>query len=282
MATNSTTVNRQNKLLLVSLVIIIAASVVLVTLTGSANKKKTDEKPPVETQNETTVGDKRTSDKQSTVKSGDIKQNESTTGGKKTEEKDQDVKKETEEKTEKTKKPETAPDKESEKNNKVENTEETAETSVIENDFLPVFSSPVESIVIKGVSLEVPVFSYTMNDYRTHSGLDYACSPGTPVCAAADGTVKSVSSDPMMGVTVSLTHSGGAETRYKGLSEETLSMVSAGDEGKSGDVIGVSGETALIESAEENHVHFELSVNGEVKDPAEYVSVVFLSDLTED
>ena len=43
-----------------------------------------------------------------------------------------------------------------------------------------------------------------------------------------------------------------------------------------------SGETALIESAEENHLHFELSVDGRAEDPAEYMDVVCLAELFED
>ena len=56
----------------------------------------------------------------------------------------------------------------------------------------------------------------------------------------------------------------------------------AGDKVIAGQIIGASGETALIESAEENHLHFELAVNGKTVDPAEYIDIVMLSDLYED
>ena len=135
---------------------------------------------------------------------------------------------------------------------------------------------------VKGCSLTVPVFSATMDDYRTHGGIDFACAPGTPVLAAADGTVASVSRDPMMGWTVALEHAGGAVTLYRGLSEETRNIVKAGDRVIAGEIIGASGETALIESAEENHLHFEMAVNGKTVDPADYMDVVMLSDLYED
>ena len=263
---SNTTVKKQNKLLLASLVLILAAATVLVAVTGSANRKKALT-PPLDNQTENT-GDNGTADGTAGEKAP-VKQDENASekvGGNDTE-----------------LAPEEKPDEnDGEKDEKASAPVSDSVEVSAEPEVLPVFSAPVDGIVIKGASLVTPVFSYTMNDYRTHGGLDFACSPGTPVCAAADGTVSDVTDDPMMGVCVTLEHSGGAETTYKGLAEETIGMHSVGDEVSSGDVIGVSGDTALIESAEESHVHFGLSVNGEAKDPAEYVSVVFLSDLTED
>ena len=144
-------------------------------------------------------------------------------------------------------------------------------------------TAPVKSsIALKEFSGTVPVFSYTMNDYRIHKGIDVACSPGTPIYAAADGKICEINDDPMMGVTIGIEHSGGAVTKYKGLSDESLSMNKLGDTVKKGQVIASSGDTALIESAEEDHVHFELIVDGEAKDPAEYINVTYLSEIHED
>ena len=148
---------------------------------------------------------------------------------------------------------------------------------------LPKFRAPLENAVaVKSCSLSVPVFSATMDDYRVHTGIDFACAPGTPVLAAADGTVTSFARDPMMGWTVTVEHEGGAVTRYKGLSEESGRLVTPGDKVIAGQVIGASGETALVESAEGDHLHFELSVNGKTVDPAEYMDVVTLSGMYED
>ena len=274
MASNTSTVNKQNRLLLIALVVILAASAILVAVTGSANRKKEND-PPLEKIGDQQIEEKGDEGKKEESKEG-IKLTDSENKGEK-------------EKVEGTVKPEEKKDEKKEEKTEKE-TEKTnaGEAQIVETvkiqeeEKLPELIAPVDSVVLKGASLTVPVFSYTMNDYRTHGGLDFACSPGTPVCAAAAGTITEVSDDPMMGVTVAVSHSGGAVTKYKGLAEETISMHEVGDEVLAGDVIGVSGDTALIESAEENHVHFELSVNGEVKDPAEYVSVVFLSDLTED
>lgn len=246
---------KQNRILLICLVVILAAATVLVAITGSANRSKRNEKPPFETESNETEAP--ATKPHNTVKPGvpDEKEPAATNIGDKTDDVAGDIEK---------------PD--------------DKDVSVMQpvEDALPKFSSPIDTMVIKGFSVTVPVFSYTMNDYRTHGGIDFACSPGTPVLAAADGTVCEIKDDPMMGVTVAVQHTGGAVTKYKGLSEESMNLCKVGDTVKRGQVIGASGETALIESAEEAHLHFELYVNGEAKDPGEYMKVTYLSDVTED
>lgn len=251
----NTNAKKQNRILLICLVVILAAATVLVAVTGSANKSKRNENPPFDTEpGETEANDTKP---QGTVAPDirDDKEPAATNINDKTD----DVAGETE-------KP------------------EDKDVAVIQpaEDSLPKFSSPVDNMVIKKFSITVPVFSYTMNDYRTHGGIDFACSPGTPVLAAADGTVCEITDDPMMGVTVAIQHTGGAVTKYKGLSEDSMSVTKVGDTVKRGQVIGASGDTALIESAEEDHLHFELYVNGEAQDPGEYIKVTYLSDVTED
>ncbi len=150
-------------------------------------------------------------------------------------------------------------------------------------EIMPEFRVPVEGgVVIKTASPTVPVWSATMNDYRTHRGVDFSAAPGTAVLAAASGVVTEARRDPMMGVTVSVKHAGGAVSRYLNLAEESLGVCRVGQSVAAGELVGTVGETALIESAEENHLHFELEVDGKPVDPADYLSVVLLSDLPED
>ncbi len=260
---NSTT-KKQNRLILSALVVLLAAAAVLIAVTGSANKKNAETNPPLDDSAAETPA----------VETGNPSRETKTP-----------------EETEAAKMiPETGSEQESkapvdsEPKDAAETNTKDAQVSAIQSpaDALPTFSAPLDGVVLKKHSLDVPVFSMTMNDYRTHTGLDFAASPGTAVCSAADGVICEITNDPMMGVTVGVQHSGGAVTKYKGLSEDSLSMNEVGKAVKRGQVIGSAGETALIESAEEAHVHFELLVNGEAKNPADYMKVTYLSDLTED
>lgn len=144
------------------------------------------------------------------------------------------------------------------------------------------FYPPVDGEVIVSCSLTVPVYSHTMNDYRTHMGVDVSAALGDSVRSCADGTVESVYEDPMMGVTVVVSHAEGVKSIYQGLSAELPEGIGEGVPVGAGDVIGAVGDTALIECEEEPHLHLELQVNGEAVDPCEYIEMVNISEVYED
>ena len=56
--------------------------------------------------------------------------------------------------------------------------------------------------------------SRTMGDWRIHSGVDIKAELGTDVHAIADGTVKAVENDSMMGNTVRIEHADKTESIY--------------------------------------------------------------------
>ena len=126
--------------------------------------------------------------------------------------------------------------------------------------------------MIKGYSTSVPVYSQTMDDYRVHSGVDLAASIGDKVYAAATGTVGAVWEDPMNGCSLTLIHKGGAVSTYSNLSKETLETVKPGMSILGGDVIATVGDTSLTEIADEAHLHYELTVNQQSVNPAEYMT----------
>lgn len=144
-----------------------------------------------------------------------------------------------------------------------------------------VFVIPADGDVLTDASLTVPVYSMTMNDHRTHTGVDIAVPLGSAVVACADGVVSGVYDDPMMGMTVTVDHGGEIVSVYKNLSGEMPSEITVGYPVSAGDVIGSVGATALVECEEEAHLHFELTVNGEYVDPAEYIEMTSVSDTFE-
>ena len=137
---------------------------------------------------------------------------------------------------------------------------------------LPEFTSPAVGVVAKKHTIDLPVFSMTTNDWRTHTGIDIACSLGDAVYAAADGKILSVANDPMMGTTVTVSHAGDGVTIYKNLSATLPDGIKAGAKVIGGQVIGTVGDTAIIEGADEPHLHFEMTVKGESVDPLDYIS----------
>ena len=132
----------------------------------------------------------------------------------------------------------------------------------------PTLRSPLAGKTIAAFSADVLFYNETLADWRTHSGVDIAAEEGSPVCAAADGTVVSVNEDPLMGVTVMLEHEGGFTSTYACLGSEVY--VSQGDTVLAGENIGAVGSTAAAESPEP-HLHFSVSKDGVLIDPGEYL-----------
>lgn len=163
-------------------------------------------------------------------------------------------------------------DTENEETTAKKDTEKTAaDTESQSVSAIPQFTVPVKGEILKGVSFDVPVFSRTMEDYRTHTGVDIYCDAGTDVAAVAAGTVKEIWEDPMMGTCISIEHTGGMTSVYKNLCSDIPEKVRAGKQVNCGEIFATSGDTALLEVAEESHLHFELYLDGEAVDPCLYI-----------
>ena len=150
--------------------------------------------------------------------------------------------------------------------------QEEAEPVGVE-DKLPNFISPIAGMIAKSHTVDVPVYSLTMNDYRTHVGVDIVSTAGASVCAAADGIIEEIWEDPMMGTCLSMEHTGGARSIYKNLSPQLPEGVVAGATVRAGDKIAAIGESALMEVAESPHLHYELEVDGVSVNPADYMLI---------
>ncbi len=126
-------------------------------------------------------------------------------------------------------------------------------------------SPPIEKgTIIKVFSPQNPLQSKTTSDWRTHHGVDIAASEGTPVHAMHNGTVQSVSSDPMLGNVICIEHTGGYTAYYCGLTE--TSVVKEGSAVASGDTIGYIG-IVPSEMLDESHLHLEVTKDGAYIDP---------------
>ena len=130
--------------------------------------------------------------------------------------------------------------------------------------------SPLEGQTVAVYAMDSLTYNQTTRDWRVHNGVDIAAEAGAKVCAAADGEVYSVYDDDAMGMTVVLRHDGGYTTRYASLDPEL--SVKAGDRVTAGQTIGKVGNTALLECAIGDHLHFAVSCGGIVVDPADFLN----------
>lgn len=136
---------------------------------------------------------------------------------------------------------------------------------------------PTDGCLLKSYSVDLPVYSLTMNDYRTHNGIDISAPIGAAVVAMRDGVILEIRNDPMMGMSVSVDHGDGLVSVYKNLSATLPEGISKGVSVKAGQTIAAVGDTSLIELAEAEHLHFELTLNGKHVDPESYLDLKTLS-----
>lgn len=147
----------------------------------------------------------------------------------------------------------------------IEETDTEADIPVEEIVAAPSFVMPLEGEVLTPFSGGELVKSKTLKEWRTHDGIDIKSAADTPVRATADGMVDEVIVDPMWGTCVTISHDGNYQSFYKGLKPAV--SVKVGQQISCGDEIGLVGNTAEIEIAEESHFHFAVKQDGEWIDP---------------
>lgn len=130
------------------------------------------------------------------------------------------------------------------------------------------------AVVNLGISLIKPVTNYKQISSRfgwrtrdNHKGLDIAADRGTPIHAAAAGTVtvSQYGYGGGYGNYIIISHGNGVQTLYGHCSEL---CVSQGEYVSQGQLIAKVGSTGISTG---NHLHFEVRVNGVAQDPQNYV-----------
>lgn len=129
--------------------------------------------------------------------------------------------------------------------------------------------APLRGEVLRPFSLEELSYNETTKDWRLHDAVDIL-SAGGEVVACMAGTVTEVTDDAFFGTTVVIAHDGGYETRYSNLT--AMPVVKVGDRVSPGSAIGAVGQTAMAESADDAHLHFQVLLKGQPVDPAEFLN----------
>ena len=147
---------------------------------------------------------------------------------------------------------------------------------------LPSFILPVSGNLTREHDPSLQVFSPTMQDYRVHLGIDLSTKADAPVYAAADGKISKIWVDTLMGYCIAIKHSGDCVTVYKNLAETLPEGIAEGVSVRSGQLIATVGESAMVEVADEPHLHFEMTVGDLAVDPLEYFDEDALATIKKD
>lgn len=119
------------------------------------------------------------------------------------------------------------------------------------------------------------VFGYdvTLDRYCVHKGMDFEAKEGDKVCAVLDGTVSKIVQNHIIGENyVTLSHKDGVTTTYKYIDAAT--SLKEGDTVKKGDLLGTVAKAGGMEMKQGEHLHFEVRVNGALKDPDNYLEII--------
>lgn len=106
-----------------------------------------------------------------------------------------------------------------------------------------------------------------------HPGIDIPGKRGTPVTAAAAGTVEDAGFNADDGHFLILSHDGNLTTKYSHCQEI---LVSAGETVEEGAVVALLGSSGMSTGP---HLHFEVRENGEARNPISYFSANIRSQL---
>jgi murein DD-endopeptidase MepM/ murein hydrolase activator NlpD len=123
----------------------------------------------------------------------------------------------------------------------------------------PFLASPLAfSRITSGFAMR---FHPILQDWRAHHGVDYGAPKGTAVKVVGEGVVEFAGRQGGYGNVIQVLHAGGKSTVYAHLSKME---VRKGQRVEQGQRIGAVGATGWATGP---HLHFELRVNGEYRDP---------------
>ena len=98
-----------------------------------------------------------------------------------------------------------------------------------------------------------------------HIGMDFSAVEGTPIVSAANGAVSYAGWKSGYGYTVEVDHGFGFMTRY---AHATKTLVERGQAVVRGEILALVGRSGI---ATASHLHYEIWVDGEAKNPVDYI-----------
>lgn len=153
------------------------------------------------------------------------------------------------------------------KESNITNTEQ--ETKSVETKKELSFKKPVEGEISREYAKDNLIYSETLQEWVTHTGIDIKAEKTTVVKSAEAGTVKSIKNDPRYGLTIVIEHDDNFQTVYSNLL--TSEFVVEGEKVEKGQSLGTVGNTAVFEIADEPHLHFEILKDSLPVDPSIYI-----------
>lgn len=130
-------------------------------------------------------------------------------------------------------------------------------------------TKPVEGEILQAYAADRLVYNKTLQEWRTHKGLDIAANAGTDVLCAYVGTVTDVKYDPRYGDTIVVDHGAGLKTVYCGV--KAADGIEVGHAVEAGTVLGKISGDIFCEKEDGAHLHFEILQDSNNVNPDSYL-----------
>ncbi len=125
------------------------------------------------------------------------------------------------------------------------------------------FIMPLNNEIVKEYSTNELLYSITLDEWRTHDGIDIKGNMGESVISSESGIIKKIYADSLYGNTVVISH----EDEYTTVYSNVVSNLKEGEKITKGSVVGTLDNSAIIESLDEPHLHFMMLHKDVVIDP---------------
>ncbi len=149
--------------------------------------------------------------------------------------------------------------------------EEEETVPVMKEEYVQVMSMPVMGQMGLSFADDRLVYHKTLDHWSIHKGIDIHAKEGVPVRAALKGEVIEIINDTIMGITITIAHSGELITQYSNLS--TGEMVEIGEIVVKGQIISGIGRSASSKLKEGPLLHFKVIRDGKMIDPQKFLVV---------
>lgn len=133
-----------------------------------------------------------------------------------------------------------------------------------------VFVMPVEGNIIASFSNGKLVKDHTLNEWKTHNGVDIKAPIGSKVVSAAEGKIEKIHKDKLWGNVIEISHRDGTTAFYCGV--EPVSGIKEG--------ISISGNQPIgkvinipCEINSEPHIHFGMKKENNWIDPLKHMGI---------
>ncbi len=125
--------------------------------------------------------------------------------------------------------------------------------------------------IVKDYSGTKLQYNDSLKQWEIHKAIDFVANDSTNVYAISDGVVTKISTDYLLGTVIEIAHSNGLVSKYMSLAKEV--NVAEKQKVTAKTLIGQASNSMTRELNSGVHLHLELSLNGVLVDPNNYLSL---------